>query len=251
MTVLDSAALAEAVRDPEHDPIPVLLQALNHPEETIRFEAIRYLSEMPTSRAVSALTTLLRDDSDDVRGEAAEALGIVGDSSATAALLTAITDPCAMVRLCVAEALGIVGHGDKRVAPALCCLLTDPDYSVRIFTLEALGDLGDVSILPALRTIRFVELPAVRVWVYYALARLGDESFALPETLLVLRRGGRIARTQAAKVLAHMATPTTAPRIRRALENALTNETSTGMRECLERWRDDVCCRSPTNRAVA
>jgi hypothetical protein len=246
------AALTSAVRDPRLDQAQVLLAALNSSDVIVRREARRYLAEVPTPTVFTSLCHTLKEGvEDDARWEAAEALGEMGDPAAIPALLASLTDPCEMVRLCVAEALGLCGRSDPRVPAALCCLLTDFDDGVRIFTLEALGDLGDATVLPAVRSRRECEPPAVRVWVYYALAQLGDEPFALTETLEVLRQGNMEERTQAAKVLAYMATPETAPRILRALETAHAREESAGMRECIGTWRDEVRRVVPTNRGVA
>jgi len=233
------ADLHAAVRDPSGDPVPLLLQALVEPEPDIRREAVRYLQDIPTPRAIEPLGAILRRDPEcDIRWEAAETLGLQGDPAAVPALLAAITDPEPAVRLCVAEALGIVGDSDPRVAPALCCLLVDFDVGVRAFALEAIGDLGDPIATPAVRTRLIGERrhPEVRVWVYYALARLGDGAFPLTETIALLRRCRTFAaRVSAARALARVATPGTLPRIGRALRAATLRERSGGMREAMVR----------------
>lgn len=225
----------------EQDPLSILLEMLHEPDGILPETAKDCLKEISKSRSVPVLVELLHTDSDDtVRAKAAEALGLIGNSSAVAPLLSHITDPDFLVRTCVAEALGCVGKGDKRVPNALCCLLTDSEYLVRIFTLQALGDLGDTTALAAVRTRRDAEPPAVRVWVYYVLYRLGNEPFALTETIRILRVGTALNRTQAATVLAFVVTVETQTRIVCALERQLARETSAGMREHIGRRLEEA-----------
>ena len=170
------------------------------------------------------------------RWAAATALGTRGDSAAIPALLSGITDAHPAVRLCVAEALGRLGAGDPRVAPALCCLLVDSDRGVRAATLEALGDVRDPVALPAVRTRLAAErgIPDVRLWVLYALARLGDAPFPVGRVIGYLRRYRTIeARIAAARVLSRAASPETAERIMEALEAAAQREAAPGVQEAL------------------
>lgn len=221
------------VRDPALDPIPLLLDALNCPDSAIREEAVRYLEEIPSIRAVAPLCELLlRDPEPPVRWQAAETLGTIGSAEAIPALIGATRDPNEFVRLNTAEALGGVGQGEPMVTEALCILLADSVVAVRIFALQSLADLGDRSALPALRTTP--QPPAARPWASYAQARLSGGPFALAETLRILRQGGRSARLQAARVLPFVVTSHTRKRIAQALQSAITREADANLRSLLE-----------------
>jgi HEAT repeat protein len=239
---ITSADLLTAVRNPAHDPTPTLLVGLKASNAAVREEAAHFLQELPSRLALDGLCDAVRKDSEEaVRWEAAEALGVLGDPAAIPALLSALPDSSPSVRLNVAEALGLIGEGNAHVTHGLCCLLSDRDDFVRRFALEALGNLGDSAAIPAIRTLRPPRAcpRMVRVWVFYALARLGAEPFAFGEVLAVLRTGTSAARTSAAFALARIADTESVSRIRRALERQYARESSEGMREVMERaWNE-------------
>jgi HEAT repeat protein len=223
--------LLHAVRDPTTDPIGTLLSALTSPDSEVRLNAVRFLREIPSPRAVQPLLPLVADPNDAIRCEVVETLGYLGDRTALPALLYAANDSEELVRVNVAEALGSLAVVSPEVTATLCRLLNDPYFPVRIFAAESLGDLEDSVAYSALKNAQN-DIPPVRVWVYFALSRLG-ESFPLTETLRYLRHGGVWTRTQSAKVLRRVAPPEAALRIRQALEVALRRSNPPAVEECL------------------
>ncbi|MBC8104204.1 MAG: hypothetical protein H7Z41_16640 [Cytophagales bacterium] len=79
----------------------------------------------------------------------------------------------------------------------------------------------------------------MRVWIWYAHARLGADPIPLPRALALLRNGGFGARVQAAQALVRIAVPATQGRIRHALEAAAIRD------EFLNRALDDLNTRFP------
>lgn len=233
---ITSGDLLAAARNPHADPVPLLLTALDRGSDAIQAEALAFLEEMPSQKAAQSVARVLRACADDfLRCRAAEVLGIIGGPDARNALLGAVGDENALVRLCVAESLGLLDDDAPEITNALGVLVGDGDDGVRIFALESAGWRGDVSVLPSVRALGR-QPPPVRVWVHFARHLLGGEAFDFADTLRLLRTGTMRTRTQAAKVLASVATPRTAKRIRRALGAALAREESAGMRETMERF---------------
>lgn len=231
-----SEQLLRAVRNPGADPIPVLLAALDRGDANIQSEAMAFLEEMPSLRAVASLARVLQTSEDDLlRSRAVEVLGTIGGPDTRDVLLAWANDASDLVRLCVAEALGLLRDDAPEITKALCRLMNDEDGSVRNFALEAVGDRGDHAALPCVRNLPR-QLPFTRVWVHDTLFRLGDAPFDYADTLRILRRGTNGARVQAAKVLSGVVTPATASRIRRALQAACERETTAGMRDAMQRF---------------
>ncbi|GAB4464780.1 MAG: hypothetical protein OHK0029_34950 [Armatimonadaceae bacterium] len=234
------------LRDPNADPVPFLLTLLTDPASEMRASGARLLREVPSPRAVPALLPLVRDTDDWVRGEAVETLGFLADTQALRAILDAADDSDELVRVNVAEALGSLGICTPEVTQTLCRLLNDPYFPVRIFAAESLGDLGDPEAKPALEQAQ-TDIPAVRVWVYYGLARLGDP-FALTPTLNILRRGGAWARNQAARVLQRIAPPGASERIASALAVALQRNNPPLVRSFLREYHDALLAQTGATR---
>jgi HEAT repeat protein len=135
-------AIAELAED---DPvqrtqaIPVLLDALHDPDDSIRCVAALGLGQIQAASAIPALTLLLADTSGWVRGAAADALALIGEP-AVPALGEALQDPRDGVRVRAAYALRRI----KSVKSArwLFPALNDPNHIVHTYAYEALDEMG-------------------------------------------------------------------------------------------------------------
>ena len=230
--LLQIEKLRAAENDPQRDVVPLLVESLQSPEEDVREYAAEQLRRYPSPRAVLPLLPLLKDKSPWVRIETTETLGFLRDARAVPALLEAAHDAESAVRVNVAEALGAIRLTNPPVVQTLIVMLTDSEMVVRAFAAESLGDIGDVAAIPALRD-RLSDRPLVRIWVYYALARLGD-GLDWKGAEQVLKRGGHAVRHQAIAVFRLLATERNAPRIIGIFQSALLRETASGLRETIE-----------------
>jgi HEAT repeat protein len=139
-----------------HDIDGVIAEALDRvtPGDRIaRHRAVAAAAELGGERARQLLIDLLdRDDPDDaVRATAARELAkrFVGEPGVTCALVEALRDSCGGVRSWAAHGLG--RSGNPTVVEPLTRLLNDPYWFAQRSAVIALGDLGDASVLPALR----------------------------------------------------------------------------------------------------
>lgn len=152
--------------------IPILREALDHPERSIRQQAARALLKLcpqetlwhslvamnsqsqeqrvrapqelvrhPSSESVSALIRALEDESRQVRRQAALSLGQLKVAQARPLLLQALQDWHHDVREAAVQALGALS--DPQDLPTLRALVADPDIRVRTAVLQVLAHAGD------------------------------------------------------------------------------------------------------------
>ena len=225
---------------PDQDIVPFLLDAFSSPYFRTRQLSAELLRKYPSPRAVAPLIALLSDTEDDVKSEAAETLGFLQVTEAVPALCHAADSTDSYLRANVAEALGAIGVRTPETAAVLLRLLDDLDPVVRCFAAEALGDLREISAKDAL-SARINDVWMVRVWVCYALVRLGEPlRWNLVLEALTNPHNSNI-RLQAAMVLYWLANEEgLAPRILSTLQEARTNETNSEVRERLEGYLRDL-----------
>jgi HEAT repeat protein len=75
-----------------HPAVPALIQALNHPEDQVRWEAAKSLTMIPDPRAADALVNSLKD-SFSIRWLASEALINIGEAALVPLLRGLIANP--------------------------------------------------------------------------------------------------------------------------------------------------------------
>ena len=133
------AELAENAPAQRDQIIPLLLAALNDPDDSIRCVAALGLGQAQAASAIPALTLLLADPSGWVRGAAANALALLGEP-AVPALGEALQDPREGVRVRAAYAL----HRIKSIQSArwLFPALNDPNHIVHTYAYETLEEMG-------------------------------------------------------------------------------------------------------------
>jgi hypothetical protein len=121
------AALA-AYRDPRAR--GALLQALQDPEEHVRWSTVAALTTVRDEAAADLLShALLEDASADLRAGAADALGKIASPRAIDALQRALGDESAGVRQSAVEALGMIGGAQATEALKSALGDADPDVT--------------------------------------------------------------------------------------------------------------------------
>jgi HEAT repeat protein len=186
--------------------LPILLAALDLPDEEARARAVEGLSELgPAARgAIPRLIAGLTDANDTTQWRSAETLGNIGPEarSAVPALIGQLETGKYFVRWRAATALGKIG--DPAAIPALVVALTTDDSEVAQRAGHALRDLGPavVAAVPALVRILSVLDGPGHSTAAGVLESLGPPaSAAIPALLAALSGGksewGRLACAQA------------------------------------------------------
>jgi HEAT repeat protein len=139
-----------------------------------------------STKTVSELLTLLKDNDRDVRSSASEelaasALDMTGPEAEAAvpALIDALKDPDAQVRWKATYALGEISVG--AAVSALIDALRAPDAQVRRTAVPALAKIG-VAAVPALIDALKDQAAEVRSSAAYELGRIGAEAKSASDT---------------------------------------------------------------------
>ncbi|MCY2987704.1 MAG: HEAT repeat domain-containing protein [Planctomycetota bacterium] len=202
------------------DPMPALIDLLDHPNSDIRRFATRELIWLrPKPRtAILPLASALEDEDDEVRCNSAWALGYIGENSgpdlaeeeeaAVRALCQAASDKCANVRITSIGALANFGSKSARTEPALRSALTDNDICVRMAAAWALTQISTQYLeqsLPVFIEGLTVDDPEVQKTAAFYLGELKTAAKdAIPELTKLLARRNRDLRASAAKTLAKL-----------------------------------------------
>jgi outer membrane protein assembly factor BamB len=162
--------------------MPLLVELLRDPRESIRRDAIDVLIDLaPDTAAIQpALRRALRDEDSSVAGDAARALGALGRRAAPSvgALVKTLSHEDAYVRVYAAEALASIGPGAAAAAGALADALGDPAPGVRWAACEALGRIGPAAqpAVPRLIAALDDEFLYVRIFAAGALGNIGPNA---------------------------------------------------------------------------
>ncbi len=217
-----------------------LLDMLDHPDATVRAQAVRLLGAKPTglreaaprlvkllghtqpglrllaarllrglgqqdAEVVRALGGLLRVPEADLRAEAATLLGGYGPkaAAATAGLAALLKDPIAAVRVQAARALRQV---DEAQTPAAVAALAEAlrDADIRVRAVQALADFGPAAREATGALVETLDDAAVRAVSIHALQRIGPAA-AVPALAAALKHTRAERREQAAFALSHFA----------------------------------------------
>lgn len=138
--------------------VPLLLEALNDPEESVRILAVLELSLLPNPGAnvIEALRAATRDESQYVRSTALEAVGRAAPdagaapSPVVADLLRGLRDRKTDVRVGAADGLGEIKASSPEVVEALIAALSDKKNVVRAAAADALDEIGAPAGKPAI-----------------------------------------------------------------------------------------------------
>jgi HEAT repeat protein len=163
--------------------IPGLLQALKHPDFSVRESAVEALGQLGSEATIPGLLQALGDPDSNFRWRAAAALGQLGSEAAIPGLLQALDDQDFDVRWSAVETLGQLGS--EAAIPGLLQALDDQDFDVRWSAVETLGQLGSKAAIPGL--LQALDDPdfVVRGRAAAALRQLGSEA-AIPGLLQAL-----------------------------------------------------------------
>jgi HEAT repeat protein len=157
------------------DPLVDLLSSKDR--DSARAWAANVLGEVRAGRALPVLVHALDDPDDEVRAKAATALGRLSDRRALAPLLEhLLTDPAPFVRARIAASLG--QFGGPEVIDRLVRTLADSAWWVRMRGVEALEQIGPTAEGPLLVALDDPD-PEIRQRAAISLERLG-----LPATLI-------------------------------------------------------------------
>ncbi|NJL17831.1 MAG: HEAT repeat domain-containing protein [Nitrospira sp.] len=129
--------------------LPVLLEASEHKQPSVRGAAATGFGHMPSAQAVPVLTRLLGDPLTPVRIAAAVSLGKMQDSDARSALRKALDDRDSAVRAFVIGALLELDERYEIVAGSVRTLINTKEPAVRAAVARALGHAGQVNREPA------------------------------------------------------------------------------------------------------
>lgn len=142
-----------------------------HARHPARPWVVAALGEIRSRRAYPVLIRALNDPDDEVRAKAATALGQLGDRRAAGYLLERLLgDPAPFVRARIATALG--QFNDPEVVDRLVRALGDPAWWVRLRSVEALEHIGGDAEGPLLGALDDTD-PEIRIRAAVALERLG------------------------------------------------------------------------------
>ncbi len=132
--------------------IPVLMATLDDPDSTLRYSAVVALGEIADPGTAGVIRDMLSDEDSDVRYGAATALVTLKDVDAIPDLLTALRDDDQGVRGSASTALGAIGSA---AVPGLLEALKDSNPWTRALAARALGQIGDrQAITPLLDCLR-------------------------------------------------------------------------------------------------
>ena len=211
---VDSSARDKLLTAGQAGVVEILIEALEHEDERIRFivteilgevrnpavsvaligklekehdprlraVVVRSLASLEEASAAAPIARLLGDADERIRIEAVRALERIQMPDPHVLLDSAVRDPQPRVRAGAALVLGKVG--DARAVPQLLGLLSDADPHVRVESARALGFLRAEEAVPSLmESFRDID-PAVQVAAARALGQIGS-----PKCLDVLVRG--------------------------------------------------------------
>ncbi len=153
---------------------PILLQALNSPNDYIRMISVEALGKIRDKTTIPALIEKLKDPDKLVRRRTVEALGKIGDKSTIPILLQAIHDSDTEVCEGAIFALGLLG--DKSSLPFLHEIVNDSSLILRKSICIALGKIGDTSSIPIIMDMLEKKDLELRLLSIAALGKIGDAS---------------------------------------------------------------------------
>ncbi len=185
--------------------VPVLVEALQQPDATIRVSAAGALGAMgrDAASAASPLFALAETGEAVVQAAALRALTALSAERGRLKpmLLSALKSPVPELRKAGAAGLAALGEATALGADGLLVLLGDDDPPIRLAAVQALGQLGEkaASAVPAL--MGRLDDPALQVAVLDAFGKIGPASApAVPRILEIAQKGG--PQVRAASLLA-------------------------------------------------
>ena len=128
--------------------VSALIGALNDPNPSVRYAALRSLAWIADPDAVPAVAAVaLSDPSPELRSSAAVQLGKIRSADSVPALIDVLGDPSPNVRMSAVRSLGRIG--DKRAVTRVAEVAeNDPALGPSNYATETLAQLGDPRAVP-------------------------------------------------------------------------------------------------------
>ena len=197
------------------------ITALRDADWAIREEAALALAEARDSRAVVALSALLKDADRAVREAAMQALRAIGGPSVVT-LGACLRDTDLTVQESAASILSSIG--DERVLIPFIEVLDSPDWIVRMHAAKGLGRIGDSRAVEPLMPLLQDKVKAVREEATQALAQIGEAS--LPYLHNALKHEDWLVRLHAVEALGKLKSGQSVE----AILSVMFNDTDTAVR---------------------
>ncbi len=157
-------------RTKKKEAVPILIRAIDNPDEMVRMLAAEGLGEIADKEAYASLTRLISDKEATVRGAAATSLGKIGDPRAIPILESLLGDSIPVVAISAAEGLTRLG---KTTLPIYKKALGHADYGVRHFAIGSLHKTAGQDAMPLLIKALSDNAPRVRIAAVRAIGSIG------------------------------------------------------------------------------
>lgn len=212
--------------------VPGLIQALDHEDPAIAYDAVAALGSLKDPSAVGPLVKALTGDpSRGIRWRASESLAAIG-GPAVGPLIEALMHPDEDVRWKAAIALGETR--DPRGVLPLISLLGDEDRFIRGRAVYALSLVGTPSLVPLCTALEGSD-PVVRAGAATALGRIGDLKSLIPLVRALQNGDSDVCAAAASAVKAIVSTD---PEGARAIFSGMPEEKREALKEVFERLDD-------------
>ncbi|HSA86157.1 MAG TPA: HEAT repeat domain-containing protein, partial [Nitrospira sp.] len=174
-----TSAIRALVERQSTDIVPILMEASQHTQPSVRGAAATGFGHIPSVQAVSVLSRLLRDPITPVRIAAAVSLGKMQGFKARPPLVDALDDRDAAVRAFVIGALLELDERYEILAPSVLTLINTKEPAVRAAVARALGHAGPANrdqVWSALMLLVQDSVPRVRIAAIRSMAKVAGPS---------------------------------------------------------------------------
>jgi HEAT repeat protein len=198
---------AEALTQIGTESVPYLINALENPDEDVRWKAAISLGEIGDRRAIDPLIRLLGDEDRFVRSRAAYAIGIMGEQVIQPLAEVLSTEKNPDLRLGAVMALGRI-----QADPATRLLIratTDSAWDVRQEAMTALAATGRDGLLVLLDALKFAE-KREEINIIRVLGEIGSKD-AIEPLMQLLETADADARPLIIQAIADLGGPEIAP----------------------------------------
>lgn len=198
--------------------VEILIEALEHSDERIRFVIVEILGEIRNPAVAVALMARLDKEADPrIRAGVVRALANLQETSAAVAISKRLGDPHESIRIEAVRALERIPVSDPLdlLGPAM----KDPEPRVRAGAAVVLGKVGDESAAPALLELLCDADAAVRAEAARSLGFVGAE-VAVPRLMESFHDHDVAVQVASARALGQIGSPACLETLVRGLEHA-------------------------------
>jgi HEAT repeat protein len=170
-----SAAAVRLGQAQSKEAVDALIASLDDPEETVRVNVIRALSDIGDPKAIPGIVACVADRQSAVRMAACQALGVLKDPRGLPALEKALSDQDESVRIVAARSAGQL-PGPESLEVLLRVALQDASERIRGHVVRVVGERRAREAVPRLESALRAESDLVRANAAMSLGELGDRS---------------------------------------------------------------------------